>query len=165
MGHNRGMAKIETIKTRKRAMTKAWKAKNQEHVRAYGIAYNERTADARREYRAKNREKLKAGVRASQSKRPEYYAQKARSKARKAVKERTRILYRMKTLYGCQICRFREHPCALDFHHRDRTTKKFSLGGHAGGRSWKAISAEIKKCAILCANCHRRVENGDLECH
>ncbi len=60
----------------------------------------------------------------------------------------------------------REHPCTacgetdpvvLDFHHRDRRTKKFSIGRILGyGLSWEAILREIGKCEVLCANDHRR---------
>jgi hypothetical protein len=45
----------------------------------------------------------------------------------------------------------------LDLHHRDPTTKRFTIGR---GRSWSLqnLLTEIEKCDVLCANCHRRVE-------
>lgn len=46
----------------------------------------------------------------------------------------------------------------LDFHHRDRTTKKFAIRCHSG-RAIGSIFREIEKCDILCANCHRLVEH------
>lgn len=51
-----------------------------------------------------------------------------------------------------------DDPRLLDFHHRDRTTKKFCIR-HCGGRSLEVIFREIRKCDILCANCHRLVEH------
>jgi len=57
----------------------------------------------------------------------------------------------------------REHPCercgeadpnVLDFDHvRDkvRHVTEIALGG-----GWSALLAEIEKCRVLCANCHRR---------
>lgn len=58
---------------------------------------------------------------------------------------------------------FAEHPCVdcgetdptvLDFDHiRD---KKFLIGSELTNKSWAAIVAEIAKCEVRCANCHRR---------
>ena len=44
----------------------------------------------------------------------------------------------------------------LDFHHRNANEKSFSLtGSFCYSRSRDAILKEIKKCDVLCANCHR----------
>ena len=47
------------------------------------------------------------------------------------------------------------HPACLHFHHRDRSDKSFNMA-HVVGRatSIKQILNEMKKCDILCANCH-----------
>jgi hypothetical protein len=42
----------------------------------------------------------------------------------------------------------------LDFHHRDPTTKLFTIGGPS--RSQTAILAEIEKCDLLCHSCHSK---------
>ena len=49
------------------------------------------------------------------------------------------------------------HPATLDFHHVDPKEKERSLGdiGKYGWSRAKAL-AEIAKCVILCANCHRK---------
>ncbi len=57
---------------------------------------------------------------------------------------------------------FREHPCVdcgetdpivLEFDHlRD---KEFDVGTFVSCR-WEAVLAEIEKCEVVCANCHRR---------
>jgi hypothetical protein len=59
-----------------------------------------------------------------------------------------------------------QHPCAdcgetdlrvLDFDHRDPATKSATIGGLVAlGHVWPRIQAEIDKCAVRCANCHRR---------
>jgi len=41
----------------------------------------------------------------------------------------------------------------MDFHHVDGE-KSMTLG-EVGGASLKRIHAEIAKCIVLCANCHR----------
>ena len=42
----------------------------------------------------------------------------------------------------------------LDFHHKDLTSKRFGLSD-GDKHSIKDIDAEIRKCIIVCANCHR----------
>lgn len=58
----------------------------------------------------------------------------------------------------------KDRPCAdcgqeypsyvMDFHHRDPKTKSFDVS-KAHTRSLKSLRAEIAKCDVLCANCHR----------
>jgi hypothetical protein len=58
-----------------------------------------------------------------------------------------------------------EHPCVdcgaadlrvLDFDHRERAVKRVGIGVMlSGGWSWQAMLAEIAKCDVRCANCHR----------
>ena len=43
-----------------------------------------------------------------------------------------------------------------DFHHLDRETKLERIGALIN-KGWKRIEAELKKCIVLCANCHRKV--------
>jgi hypothetical protein len=59
----------------------------------------------------------------------------------------------------------REHPCVkcgeadpivLDFHHTDAGTKEFRIAAVIWSHTIAAIEAEIAKCEVLCANCHRR---------
>lgn len=42
----------------------------------------------------------------------------------------------------------------LDFHHKDKDEKEFTIGKIKKG-SLELIQKEIDKCAVLCANCHR----------
>ena len=53
----------------------------------------------------------------------------------------------------CQDCGWTGHPVTFDFHHV-ADDKSFSISG-AYCRSAKAIKAELDKCAMLCAICHR----------
>lgn len=63
---------------------------------------------------------------------------------------------------GCGICGYSRCAAALDFHHIDPKGKDFAFGRYQS-KAWKWIVAEIKKCAMLCANCHREVHNGVTE--
>lgn len=57
----------------------------------------------------------------------------------------------------CQTCG-EDHPATLDFHHRnpdekDRTV--YDMVRHNCGMD--RILEEVKKCDVLCANCHRKL--------
>lgn len=56
---------------------------------------------------------------------------------------------------GCLDCGFDSHPEALDFDHRPSTEKKFNIGNRGWTVSEATLLAEIEKCDVLCANCHR----------
>jgi len=57
---------------------------------------------------------------------------------------------------SCVICG--EHDIrTLEFDHLDPATKSFGIAkGITDGRNWDVILTEIKKCRILCANCHKK---------
>ncbi|HEY6550812.1 MAG TPA: hypothetical protein VIY71_06400 [Solirubrobacterales bacterium] len=61
---------------------------------------------------------------------------------------------------GCSLCGFDDHPAALQFHHRDPTTKDFHLGQRGITLGIGRMRAEARKCILLCANCHALVEAG-----
>lgn len=56
---------------------------------------------------------------------------------------------------GCVRCG-ETNPACLDFHHRDPEQKLHSIAKMVtNGYSRENIRAEIEKCDLLCANCHR----------
>lgn len=44
--------------------------------------------------------------------------------------------------------------CVMDFDHRDPSLKCFGIGQYKEGSVTKLL-AEIAKCDVVCANCHR----------
>jgi len=42
----------------------------------------------------------------------------------------------------------------MDFDHREGENKMFSIGSE-NHKSWPVVLAEIAKCDLVCANCHR----------
>lgn len=69
---------------------------------------------------------------------------------------RKAFVSRVKTFVGCQICGFDSHPAALDFHHIDSSQKEnlVSVISRNNGTLTK-VKLEIRKCIVLCSNCHR----------
>ena len=53
----------------------------------------------------------------------------------------------------CIDCGFTGCLAALHVHHLEANGKDFNLSG-AHARSWASIEAELKKCVLVCANCH-----------
>lgn len=58
----------------------------------------------------------------------------------------------------CQCCGYDRITQALELHHINMDEKEFSFGKiRANPGSWNKIVVELRKCILLCANCHREV--------
>ena len=56
----------------------------------------------------------------------------------------------------CQKCGYNKCNSALEFHHIDPSKKLFELKtALERPKAWDTIVQELKKCVLLCANCHR----------
>ena len=69
-----------------------------------------------------------------------------------------------KSKLSCTECG-ENHPSCLDFHHKNKDDKKYSIGRMVSRYSKISMMEEIEKCKILCSNCHRKLhwnENGAL---
>lgn len=90
---------------------------------------------------------------ADYAKNPSAYME--RNKARKA--ESRALMVEIKAGLKCEVCG-ESHPATLDFHHRDPKQKEANIGHMVNrGFSKEAILAEIAKCKVVCANCHRKL--------
>ena len=61
---------------------------------------------------------------------------------------------RYKRFCGCSRCGYREHAVVLDLHHVQ--PKKETIA-RLMTEPRKTLKAEMRKCVVLCANCHRVV--------
>ena len=69
------------------------------------------------------------------------------------IKERLKW-YIFKATLKCTACGY-SHIACLDFHHEDPSTKKGSVHQFISNGQFAKAYEEIKKCIVLCANCHR----------
>ena len=59
----------------------------------------------------------------------------------------------------CALCGYDKNIAALDLHHLNPQEKEYQLSsGYC--RSIEEDIQEIKKCVLLCSNCHREIHNG-----
>jgi hypothetical protein len=56
---------------------------------------------------------------------------------------------------GCADCGYREHAVALDFDHLPGVEKVMDIAQAIGRMSFERLQAEVAKCEVVCANCHR----------
>ena len=69
-------------------------------------------------------------------------------------KQRERKKYLVTMLGGqCIICGYNKSAGAMHFDHLDPATKSFSISSRMGA-PLDVLVAEVKKCRLLCANCH-----------
>jgi len=61
---------------------------------------------------------------------------------------------------SCAICGYDDHPSALEFHHLNPALKAFSVSRRGITRAIEEVRNEARKCVLLCANCHAKVEAG-----
>ena len=84
---------------------------------------------------------------------PEYVAQRNRDSAETARRKREYV--KAQKDVACADCGQRHPHYVMDFDHvPERGAKVFNLS-RPSRVSWAAIDAEMAKCDIVCANCHR----------
>ncbi len=82
---------------------------------------------------------------------------------KKAVAKRRKKIKSMAIEYKggqCCVCGYSKCSAALDFHHKLGEEKLFGLGLNGMTRSWERTKAEVDKCVLVCANCHREIHEG-----
>lgn len=64
----------------------------------------------------------------------------------------------------CQCCGYNKCLQALAFHHIDPTVKELTFGSlRANPKRWDSIIDELKKCVLVCHNCHSEIHAGTRE--
>ena len=87
---------------------------------------------------------------------PKYQCSKTSSRIHKrCTKKKLEYMKRYKLLVGCAFCGYKQHYAALEFDHINPSEKLGTIS--QSYRSWgmKKIKDEIRKCQVLCSNCHR----------
>lgn len=138
--HNRTVIDGKIIHTQRRKFCfdcSPFGSGNNKIVKCEAIASDKKQADARRQARQKQTYQL---------------YQKTRRKERKQ---------KLVEMFGgkCVKCGYDRSIKALDFHHISRAGKSFNLSCLGYTCSWERLLEEAKKCELLCANCHRELDD------
>lgn len=65
---------------------------------------------------------------------------------------------------SCGICGYKKCHRSLDLHHINPNEKDFPIGRiRANPISWSSIVVELRKCVLLCRNCHGEIHDGVTE--
>ncbi len=110
--------------------------KDPEAKKEYNRKWREANPEALKKYYQTNKERFREHNKNNRKKSREYIQEAKKGKC-------------------CSRCGWSEHPCALDFHHTDPSTKHKDIAVMAQTYSIKQIQEEIDKCILVCANCHR----------
>jgi hypothetical protein len=84
---------------------------------------------------------------------PAKYVARSRRRNRLLRAERANAIVEYLTTHPCVDCGEAD-PLVLEFDHR--RDKEFTIGRDWITRPWAEVLAEIEKCEVRCANCHRR---------
>jgi hypothetical protein len=77
---------------------------------------------------------------------------------RKIRKAQLRIFLRkLKLFLGCKICGYKRCSRALELHHLYDNKDKCISHLAQSGTSISRLKKELRKCVILCSNCHREI--------
>ena len=60
----------------------------------------------------------------------------------------------------CNICGYNKIPDALEFHHINPELKEYGISSSGTCHDLEKDLAEINKCILVCANCHREIHFG-----
>jgi len=65
----------------------------------------------------------------------------------------------------CEICGYNKCFNSLDFHHKDSNKKEFKIADrrYLGIKNKNKTIKEVKKCMLVCANCHRELHYKETE--
>ena len=58
----------------------------------------------------------------------------------------------------CSICGYDKCQSALEFHHLNPEEKEFTFSSNTN-RAWSIVREELKKCTLVCSNCHREIHS------
>ena len=95
-----------------------------------------------------------------QEKRQAYYAQDKDREMTRSQQRRAHVkavLWAYKSARACCVCGYNESPLALDFHHNN--PDKEGAIGRMKTYKLSRIMAEVEKCIVVCACCHRRIHH------
>ena len=87
----------------------------------------------------------------------EKYKERNRIRKKKKYDQIASLVNKYKLERGCAHCGYKDEPVVLDFHHENREDKIINVSSHwkTSWKQYEKMKEEMKKCIVLCSNCHR----------
>ena len=82
------------------------------------------------------------------------YKLRNKNRKKRLVNENVNQLLTYLETHHCVDCG-ESNPIVMEFDHLDPTRKLFSISTMMHDYTWEQIMVEIKKCEVVCANCHK----------
>lgn len=60
----------------------------------------------------------------------------------------------------CRVCNYKRCKCSLVFHHYNKFKKEYNISDLIARHNWTKIRKEIRKCVLVCSNCHGEITEG-----
>ena len=126
--------------------------------RLYAKKYPEKKKEMDKKYRKENIEKVSQWQAEYYQRNKDIYRQK-----NKEFRDRFRKWWKAyKNKLVCPRCG-ESHPACLDIHHIHPKQKESTVAILVAKRSKKRVLSEIRKCIVLCSNCHKKEHfNGEF---
>ena len=83
-----------------------------------------------------------------------YYKDKAKRNWQPIIDDNQRKIKKLLQSSSCKDCG-EKNWLVLEFDHLPQFTKSFNISTGMKNFRWEKVLTEIKKCDIVCANCHR----------
>lgn len=134
---------------------------NKEEMRVYSgqhyLNNKEKRLKQCKQWVKNNPEKVRKNQEQWRKDNPEKWREYGREGYRKRKKRIRLYVDDYKLSRGCSVCGYNKCAAALDFHH-EGDDKEFDIGTgmHC---SFKKLQEEMKKCMVLCRNCHSELHD------
>ncbi len=111
---------------------------------------------------ARKRKRVGKRISGKNKQRKNYQSKKRYSRGQPPRNCKREIRQKLKELFGgcCQVCGYARTPKALEFHHVNAKHKESSVSRMVAMSGYHGALEEAMKCILVCANCHREVEEG-----
>ena len=138
------------------AYKKQYYEDNKEKALAYKKKYYEKNKEVVKAYQKQYRQDNKGAIVAYKKKHQQDNKEELATKAKSLRDARSLEVFEYKG-GACEHCSVREldYLAMYDYHHIDPTTKLYTVSSIMNG-PMDRIMAEVDKCLLLCANCHRK---------
>ena len=108
---------------------------------------DEKRKEYEKEWYQKNKERLSIRTKAYDK------SKEVKARKRAVILAHQEYILNYKKDKGCSNCGYKEYPEILQFHHKDKKEKSFTIGKKFG-KNIEIIKQEMDKCILLCPNCH-----------